>query len=378
MVISILGALQWQYEINKRSEMKKVLFAINNLEGGGAERVLVDLINGLDRNKYIIDLFLIDKTGPYLKRLNDNINIISAYDNYNKKLEKFSAHVLCRFNTRFTRKLLLRYNHDFTKEFLKKASSKELYHHFFSSKDYDIEIAFLEGISTKIIAGSSSQKSIKIAWVHTDLVDHLWFSKWFQSEAEIKENYQNFHQVVCVSEKIKESFQKEYQRDACVKLNPIDTVYIECKANSVVDLKKKENVFYYIAVGRFTREKGFERLLRIRTKLIRMGYKIELWILGKGELQEELESIIKTEHIEDSVKLLGFQNNPYKYMKQSDLYICSSYIEGLSTTVIEALALGIPVLTTECPGMAELLGNSEYGIIVENEESALLKGMIDI
>ena len=85
-----------------------------------------------------------------------------------------------------------------------------------------MEIAFLEGIATKIISGSTSKKAKKIAWVHTDLVEHPWFKREYRSEEEIRKCYQRFDEVVCVSEKIKEVFEKTYGKKAIVRWNPID------------------------------------------------------------------------------------------------------------------------------------------------------------
>jgi glycosyltransferase involved in cell wall biosynthesis len=106
-------------------------------------------------------------------------------------------------------------------------------------------------------------------------------------------------------------------------------------------------------------------------------YAFELWILGAGEERKKLEQIIEEKNIK-SVKLLGFQTNPYKFMKQADIYICSSLFEGYSTTVCEALSLGIPTLTTDCAGMSEILEDGKYGIIVENSEAGIEKGLKQI
>lgn len=351
--------------------MKKILFVIDNLEGGGAEKVLVDLVNNLDSSKYSIDLFLLEKKGPYLERVNNNIKVISAYQNEKKWLEKMAAHVLCRVNNLYTRRVFMKYNKDFTNEFLKMASAEEIHRYFFRKNKYDVEIAFLEGMSTKIVSGLISEKTKKIAWVHTDLVEHGWFKKAFSSERDIEECYQRFDDVVCVSEKVKKTFEETYHKNAIVKINPLDSNMVKNKAKEQISIKKQQDVFYYVTVGRFTKEKGIERLLNVHSKLRRDGYNIQLWIIGKGELQEKLNSIIKEKKIEDSVLMLGFQKNPYKYMAQADLYVCSSYVEGLSTTVLESLCLGVPIVTTDCPGMKELLGDSEYGLISENSEDAL-------
>ena len=79
--------------------------------------------------------------------------------------------------------------------------------------------------------------------------------------------------------------------------------------------------------------------------------------------------------MQERVCLLGFHANPYKYLRQGDLFVCSSLSEGYSTAVTEALILGLPIITTDCSGMAELLQNGECGVITENDEAALYEGL---
>ena len=88
-----------------------------------------------------------------------------------------------------------------------------------------------------------------------------------------------------------------------------------------------------------------------------------------------LQHYIQEKQLEKSVTLWGFQTNPYAFMAQSDLFVCSSISEGYSTAVTEALILGLPVVTTACSGMGELLKEGECGIITENSEDALLAGI---
>ena len=131
-----------------------------------------------------------------------------------------------------------------------------------------------------------------------------------------------------------------------------------------------------VAVGRLAREKAFERLLQVVCKLEK-SENFELWIIGEGEKREELEAIIR-EHNIHSVKLLGYHKNPYPLVKQADLFICSSLTEGYSTAVTEAVALGVPVLTTDCAGMNEILEAGNLGMIVENSEEGLHDGLLEL
>ena len=102
----------------------------------------------------------------------------------------------------------------------------------------------------------------------------------------------------------------------------------------------------------------------------------KFYILGEGEEHQKLQKQIDDLGVSETCKLLGFDNNPYKYLANANLFVCSSEREGFSTAVTEALVLGIPVVSTEVSGAKELLGyNNEYGIVTDNNENALYEGM---
>ena len=127
-------------------------------------------------------------------------------------------------------------------------------------------------------------------------------------------------------------------------------------------------------------QKGYDRLLKIHKELLEEGYKYSLYILGQGSERKRLGEYIKNNNIKEYTYLLGYDENPYKFLKNSDFFVCSSYREGYSTAVTEATILGIPVITTLCSGMNEILDNGKYGIIVDNNEKALkeaIKNFLD-
>ena len=131
-----------------------------------------------------------------------------------------------------------------------------------------------------------------------------------------------------------------------------------------------------VAVGTLKKSKGYMRLLRIINRLKRENYAIHLYILGIGPLERDMERYIKQNNLQDTVTLLKYQTNPYKYVSKCDLLVCASFAEGFSTAVTEALIMGIPVCTVNVSGMKELLGeNNEYGLVTENNEEALFRGI---
>ena len=98
--------------------------------------------------------------------------------------------------------------------------------------------------------------------------------------------------------------------------------------------------------------------------------------MNEGSLRNFLQEEIDNNGLKSKVTLVGFRENPYPMLKESDLYVCSSHREGYSTTVVESLVLGVPVLTTNCSGMTEILGeNQEFGMIVDNNDEALIQGL---
>lgn len=117
-------------------------------------------------------------------------------------------------------------------------------------------------------------------------------------------------------------------------------------------------------------------MIKIQKRLLDEGYHTELLILGVGPQQEELEKYCEQNGMLESVKFLGYQTNPYKYVAKCDLFVCASHAEGFSTAATEALIVGTPVCTVEVSGMKEMLGeNNEYGIVTENDDEALYKGI---
>lgn len=105
---------------------------------------------------------------------------------------------------------------------------------------------------------------------------------------------------------------------------------------------------------------------------------MKLLLLGTGEKEQELKKIARDLQIENIISFLGYKKNPYKYVKNADLFVCSSLYEGFSTAVTESLIVGTPVVTTLCSGMKELLGDNEFGLITDNDEQALLKGILKL
>ena len=336
--------------------MKKVLFLIGSLEGGGAEKTLTDLVGNLDKKKYDITVVSIHDKGVYIDEIKKHARYKALLNIYKKEgnlidfLSNKIVQMMRRLPAQFLYKLFI---HDV----------------------YDIEIAYLEGMSTKIIAGSNNKLSKKYAWVHTDPQTHSWSTLSYNSLSNEKECYKKFDDIFCVSSDVRNSFEEKYLVPAKVQLNVLDEGNIITKSKQQVEGFSSPGTFRIVTVGRFVPQKAYDRLLRVHKKLMDNGFVHELLIVGDGEQKELLTDYVKANDLGNSVRMVGFQANPYQYMNASDLFVCSSITEGYSTVATEAIILGLPVVTTNCAGMNDLLGDSVYGIITENSEDALYEGL---
>lgn len=333
--------------------MKRVLFMIPNLMHGGAEKVLVNLVNNMDSNEFDITVMTLFDEGVNKQFLRKDINYISHY----KKAFRGNSHYLKLFSPR----LLFR-------KFIK--------------EDYDIIVSYLEGPTARIVSGCDNPKTKIISWIHCTIKSKEEFSIGFRDYNEALECYSKFDKMIFVSKGTLDHFNNfiKLGNKCKVLYNVNDSSHI--KDCSIEESEIKDEIsseISIIGVGKLMHVKGFIRLLKIHKKLIMSGYNIHTYILGKGPEENDLIEYINENNLNNSVSLLGYQTNPYKYVSKCDLLVCSSYSEGFSTAATEALIVGTPVCTVEVSGMKEMLGeNNEYGVVVDNDDEALYKAIKEL
>ena len=198
----------------------------------------------------------------------------------------------------------------------------------------------------------------------------------FANNEEEKKAYNAFDSIIAVSTSVKTAFESLFGSSIPVKVlyNPFDVGEIHCLSLKEVDCPRR-SAFRMITIGRLVPQKAFDRLLMVAFKLKQSGLRFEIFILGDGPCYASLSEAIEDKGLEDSVKLCGFKENPYPYIIASDIFVCSSVAEGLSTSATEALLLGVPVITTDCSGMRDLFGEERCGLITDNSADALYDGI---
>lgn len=326
--------------------MTNIFFFIESLSGGGAEKVLRNLVNAMDQSSFAITvqtLYPEDVTGL----LAPGIRYRYCYPAKNRVSE---------LRMRLEAALGLTYP-------------------LHIRDDYDIEVAYLECGATKIMAGSTNKKALKLAWVHCDLKNRIGDPLAFA--AATKQYYAKYDYAVCVSENVRKSFVELYGDTvkAVTVYNTVDDSEIREKASAALPQDVQKQRLTLALVGRLTPQKKIIRALSAHQRLLAGGIDHDLWIVGEGEERPLLEQYIHENGLEASARLLGFRENPYCLMHAADLLVCSSVFEGFSTFITEGLILGRPIVTTDVSGMRELLGDSEFGLITDNDDEAFFAGV---
>lgn len=327
--------------------MKKIIFGITSLTLGGAERVLVDMVNQLS-DTFDITIFTIYGKGELEKSLNNRIKIKRIFDKPYKeltKVEKISIplKILC-----------------FQKQYYKK----------YIQGDYDIEIAFLEGPITRLFS-TKNRNTKKIAWIHNDI------SKVYGNDLKAKLKltidkriYNKYEKLIFVSKDNKEVFDIRYPNmkpTEEVIYNYIDSQKVIEKAKEKIDFSFDNKQMNFLTVARLVEQKGIDRLIRIHKELIANHFNNKFYIIGDGPEREKLEKLIKDEHLQETFFLLGAKENPYPYIKQADMFCLLSKFEGYGMVLEEAKILNKPIIITNTAAR-EAVENYKNAVIVENDE----------
>lgn len=323
--------------------MKNLVFCIDTLEVGGAEKVLVTLLKELSKkNIYKLKLITHKETQNFL------IEEIKEEVDYKYLI---SQEELKGSKNNWLKKSCYSY-------LKKRRFKKEI------GKD-DIIIDFLDGDFFKYL---KRQKNKKIIWLHSSI------KVLEKKKRGILNKIPNYDKIVIICDAMKKELEellpqtskKTYRISNPFNIDKIVELSSEIDGLNQVE-KKLLDEDYIVAVSRLdSSSKDFVTLLRAFKKIKKSGVKEKLYIVGEGPARKEIEDQIKELNLEGDVKLLGLQKNPYIWMKNSNLFVHSSKYEGFGMVLVEAMSLGIAVVSTDCPtGPSEILDHGKYGVLTK-------------
>lgn len=334
--------------------MKKIVFFVESMHCGGAERSLLSLLQNIDRKKYEIDLLVIKKGGEFEKFIPDNIHY--------KSLDlSFSLSGKSKF---FLAKKLKPNTH-----------AAQLFWRVFKNEipkygdSYDVAIAWGQGFATYYTATKIKAKR-KFAWINID------YNKAGYNFNYDKNIYNKFNKIVGVSDFVKQSMQKYIAEEKVISIrNIIDVDDVKKRAEVEEDEKFEKKVINIVSVGRLAKQKAFDLAIDVAKILKKNGLNFCWFIIGEGEERDNLEEMISKYNLQNNLKLLGFKENPYPYIKNCDIYVQTSLFEGLGRTIIEASILCKPIVTTNFPTAFSILKHNETGVITEMNPNAIAEGV---
>lgn len=339
---------------------KNILFVVDNLKMGGVTKVLINMLKSLDNSDYNIDLLVLHYYKDMLIDLPDNIKIIKGSKYFHIVDQNLKNLLVNKDIKNIFRKCCFSFNikTNIIKRKIKKDRLKNI------KKQYDVEIAFGDGFPYLYTSYGNSIK--KIAWMHSDVAVRDYSARYYKN---IKNALSKMNLCIAVSDKVATSYKNRYNI-ATVEVIPniIDDYEIIKKSKLAPEVSFDKNQLNFISVGRLDYSKNYLMLLNVAKHLIDDGYKFKVYIVGDGEENVTLQKAIINLKMEKHFILLGRKDNPYPYVKNSDLFLLSSRYEGLPTVIIEALILHIPCISTEVAGIYEILNNS-FGVITKNTEN---------
>ena len=334
---------------------KKILFIITSLAGGGAEKVLMTILHNFDYEKYDVTLCVVSKHGVYINEQPDYLKTIFVYENPTSILARLGFVLYSKLGLSFLERFCMRWK---------------------IKEKYDTIISFCEGRSLKFHGYVTDKAQRNITWVHCNLFAMHYTIGPVLSAKDEKRLYEAMDQVVFVSNDSRREFMKlGYQiKSSSVVYNPIDVNSVQKFIKEKFD---KQHSIKVVLCGRLSKEKAFERIVRVSDMMNRAGYDFVVEILGEGSERKMLESLIAQYSLESKVILMGFVKPPYPIMADADIFVSTSTAEGYPVNICEAMSLGLPIVATRCSGNSEIVGEDEnYGILTDQDEQSIYAGIV--
>ncbi|PHD75786.1 hypothetical protein COF64_11425 [Bacillus sp. AFS043905] len=352
---------------------KQILIVNNNLNTGGVQRALVNLIDQI-KDTYDITLFVFSNGGDYAKYIPQTVKVVEASPLLSllgisqAQTKKFG---FIFYFIRATFALYTKISSNHLPISLLVSTQKKL-------SGFDVVISFLQNAGEKSFYGGCNEFVLKkvdakkkITFLHSD------FLNYGGNTPRNRKVYKQFDKIAAVSDGCKQSFVKALPELAdktnCVYNCHNYSEYIY-KAN-INPVEYSKNCLNVVSVARLSPEKGFIRGINVIKRLLKEKHNIRWHIIGDGSQRNEIEKEILNNDISDHVILYGNQENPFRYIKNADLFFLPSFHEAAPMVFDEAKCLGVPIITTNTTSAKEMVREGLEGIVCGNNEEEIYKSM---
>lgn len=339
----------------------KLLFRHRSMEMGGVEKVMLSLLNNLDREKFDMTVLLNLNQGELRNEIPKHVRKIAVA----KGKEDMSPQRLKQKAQLVMRRLALAY-------FRKNRNKEEA--KLFNNEKFNVEIA-MDWRDFEAVLSSPYHYSKKIGWFHSEIQ----VPKLQPVVPMILKSFPKFDHIVYCSQRTKDLMHKHYPNlnypPESVIINAIPIEEIKKKSEENISDFTKSEVPVFIAVGRLHTRKGYHKLMEAHSKLLKEGFLHQIVILGDGEELPNLLHQQKQLGVENSFLFLGNKMNPYPYIKKADFFIMPSESEAWPLVLAEALILQKPSIATNTGDVSTMLDDGKTGILINYDEGEMYNAM---
>ncbi|MCX0368215.1 glycosyltransferase [Clostridium perfringens] len=348
--------------------MKSILFMLINMNIGGTEKALINMLHELQKEKYKVTVLLLEKYGGFLDQIPNWVEVkyLSEYKNLKKYINEPPKKNVKEL---LSKKEYINVFNLFLSYCISKLKDDISYYYKYLLTDvsdleeeYDIAVAYAGPMDfiTYFVANKIRAKK-RVQWIHFD-ISKIGFNKRFAENM-----YSKFDKIFVVSEEGKNKLNlliPSLSDKTEVFFNIISSTLIKNMAENEEGFNDNYNGIRILTVGRLSREKGQDITISVLEKLIKQGYEVRWYCIGEGNMKKELEDMVKNKNLQENYILLGSKRNPYPFMKECDIYVQSSRHEGYCITLAEARCFNNPIITTNFTGANEQIRNEKTGLIV--------------
>jgi len=355
---------------------KDILFVINNLNCGGAEKALISLLETIDYSIYNVDLFLFKHEGLFFNKIPKQVNLLEEpfeYQYFDMSIKTAIKDSIKkgRIDIAISRVCA---GYIFNVEKNRARCEQRVWKYISRSlktinKRYDVAIGYLEKNPVYFCIDKVNANK-KIGFIHNDY-DKLGMDP----KVDLK-YFGELDSIVTVSEEcanvLKQRFPK-YKQKVHVMHNIVSPNIIH--KMSLESFNFIEKGIKLVSVGRLNHQKGFEMAIEACKYLIESGYDVKWYVIGEGQERIKLEQKIGENDLQDIFILLGMKDNPYPYIREADIYVQPSRFEGKSIAIDEAKILHKPIVVTNFSTATDQIQNEENGLIVGMDAQSIFEGI---
>ncbi|PFL17457.1 glycosyl transferase [Bacillus cereus] len=361
---------------------KKIIFMVINMNIGGTEKALLNMVTEIPKDKYDITILMLEEKGEFLEFIPDGIHVeyLKNYEEIKEVLNKPPRVVISNFIKQG--KVIKAFQTTFlylVSKIMKERSVIFRYclrNYTVTCDNYDIAVAYAGPMDfISYFVANKIEARRKVQWIHFD-IEKTYFNKYFVSKV-----YKKFQHVFVVSDlgrkKLTQTMPELINKTETF-LNIISPDMIVKMANEGIGFLDDFDGVRILTVGRLSVEKGQDLTISVLAKLKEAGYNVRWYCIGDGKEKGMYEKLVENYDIQSDYIFLGAMSNPYPFMKQCDIYVQPSRYEGYCITLAEARCFNNPIISTNFTGASEQINHNQNGLIVQFDEQQMYDAIVQI